>query len=313
MNRDFITDCTEISQADLLPANPIVSVLMITYNHAQFLGEAIEGIAKQVTEFPIEIVIGEDCSPDDTRQVALSYQKKYPKLIRVLYSEKNIGVNKNVARVLAHCRGPYVAICEGDDYWIDVEKLQKQVHFLQENPTFVATYHRNILVDNMGKLINNEEENPNPWQDYSKEELLMGAYMQTLTLCFRNVIGELPPEFFKVLTADTFLRSILGQHGSAKYIDDIEPCAYRIHDGGIWRGITTSEQRIGLSNAFFWISIYYKRIGNTDISNKYSLMSLDHFMSSLEFDKAAKNKFLLKQVFPGIFSTLGKVKRLLKK
>ncbi|MGZ5136022.1 MAG: glycosyltransferase, partial [Flavitalea sp.] len=245
------------------------------------------------------------------RQVALSYQKKYPNLIRVLYSEKNIGPNKNLARVLSHCRGQFVAICEGDDYWVDTTKLEKEVCFFLNNPEYVVTYHRNIVVDSYGLVIKDNEENSRPWQDYSRDELIMAAFMPTLTMCFRNIIGELPPEFFKVLNADRFLRSILGQYGCAKYLQDIKPSAYRVHGGGIWSGISTAEQRIARSTTLFWLSIYYRRIGEIDVSNRYSLKSLECLISSLAFDNVAKRKFLLKQILPKFNSIFENIKRIL--
>ena len=115
---------------------PIVSVDMVTYNHAPYIGRAIEGVLRQETDFPIELVIGEDCSTDGTREVVFDYQSRHPKIIRVISSDKNVGANANANRTLQACRGKYVAFCEGDDYWHHPQKLRKQVEFLEAHPAY---------------------------------------------------------------------------------------------------------------------------------------------------------------------------------
>lgn len=113
---------------------PLVSVKMITYNHALFIAQAIEGVLQQKTTFPFELVIGEDCSTDGTRETVFEYQKKYPDIIRVITSDKNVGMMRNSLRALKACRGKYLAVCEGDDYWQSPYKLQKQVDYLERHP-----------------------------------------------------------------------------------------------------------------------------------------------------------------------------------
>jgi glycosyltransferase involved in cell wall biosynthesis len=129
--------------------DPLVSVKMITYNHAAFITQAIECVLKQKTNFPFELVIGEDCSTDGTRDIVFDYQKKYPNIIRVITSEKNVGMKKNAYRAVKACRGKYVAFCEGDDYWHNPEKLQKQVDYLESHPECGAV-HSSFDVHHIG-------------------------------------------------------------------------------------------------------------------------------------------------------------------
>jgi len=119
---------------------PIVSVSMITYNHAPFVAQAIEGVLQQKVNFPIELVIGEDCSPDGTREIVLEHQRKSPDIIRVITSDKNVGARKNGYRTTKACRGKYIAFCEGDDYWHNPDKLQKQVDYMENNPECGLVY-----------------------------------------------------------------------------------------------------------------------------------------------------------------------------
>lgn len=116
--------------------NPLVSVKVITYNHAEYISKCLDGILMQKTNFPFEIVIGEDCSTDGTREIVFDYAKKYPDTIRIITSDENVGMMKNSRRVFLAAKGKYIAFCEGDDYWIDPLKLQKQVDFLEANPDY---------------------------------------------------------------------------------------------------------------------------------------------------------------------------------
>jgi len=107
---------------------------MITYNHAPYIAQAIEGVLQQKTDFPFELVIGEDFSTDGTRDIVFEYQKGYPDIIRVITSNKNVGSKENSLRTTRACQGKYIAWCEGDDYWHNPFKLQKQVDYLERDP-----------------------------------------------------------------------------------------------------------------------------------------------------------------------------------
>lgn len=130
--------CIETSDAEKLCKHPVVSVHMITYNHEPYIRQAIEGVIMQKTDFAFELVIGEDCSTDKTREICFEYQKRYPDKIRVLWWHENLRKMKHPAggngrRNRAHCRGEFIAYCEGDDYWIDSLKLQKQIDIFRKH------------------------------------------------------------------------------------------------------------------------------------------------------------------------------------
>ncbi len=113
---------------------PLVSVKMITYNHEPYIRQAIEGVLSQKTNFPFELVIGEDCSTDGTREIVFDYAKRYPDIIHVITSEFNVGMKANGKRTFDACKGKYIAYCEGDDYWNRDDKLQKQVNYMESHP-----------------------------------------------------------------------------------------------------------------------------------------------------------------------------------
>ncbi|MEG1611126.1 MAG: glycosyltransferase [Alistipes sp.] len=119
---------------------PMVSVCMITYNHAPYIRQAIEGVLMQQTSFPIELIIGEDCGTDATRAIVKEYETQRPDLIVGQYPEHNRGMMNNFMTVLSASQGKYIALCEGDDYWTDPLKLQKQVDFLEAHPDYGMCY-----------------------------------------------------------------------------------------------------------------------------------------------------------------------------
>lgn len=137
MQKDF----REISDPTAMPEKPLVSVLLFAYRHERFLAQAIEGIISQIRNFPIELIIGEDFSPDGTLGIAVDYQQRHPGLIRVLTGSKNVGGHANVARCKSVSRGKYIALHDGDDYWNNVRKLEMQVNMMESNPemTFCHT------------------------------------------------------------------------------------------------------------------------------------------------------------------------------
>ena len=130
--------------------NLLVSVCMITYNHASFVREAIEGVLSQKTHFKFELIISDDVSSDNTREICESYQRDYPEIIRLVFREQNLGICKNFYQTLSLAKGQYVAVCEGDDYWTDPYKLQKQIDYLSVHPSAIMLYH-NAVVDTDGR------------------------------------------------------------------------------------------------------------------------------------------------------------------
>jgi glycosyltransferase involved in cell wall biosynthesis len=123
-----VSSWQELSQA------PVVSVYMLAYRHVKFIAQAIEGVISQQCEFPFELIIGEDFSDDGTLEVALEYQRRYPNIVRVLHGSSNVGAHENARRCLLACRGEFVAMCEGDDYWHHPRKLQMQVDLMRAQP-----------------------------------------------------------------------------------------------------------------------------------------------------------------------------------
>lgn len=123
-------------------SNPLVSIVCITYNHEPYLRQALDSFLMQKTLFAYEIVLAEDCSSDGTRKICEEYAVKYPDIIHYIWSDNNVGAVENEARAIRAAKGKYIALCEGDDYWTDAQKLQKQVDFMESHPEYSVTFHR---------------------------------------------------------------------------------------------------------------------------------------------------------------------------
>ena len=141
----------EISDLDKIAPEPLVSVILITYNHEAYIEQTLEGILAQQCDFPFELIITEDKSQDHTLEICLGYQKKYPQLIRVVTWRENVGLNSNFLRVWGRARGKYAALCEGDDYWIDAAKLAKQVAIMEESPETTLSGATTLWLDSSKK------------------------------------------------------------------------------------------------------------------------------------------------------------------
>src|SRR5438876_6786815 len=198
-----------------------LSVCLITYNHERFITQALESALAQKTSFEFEIVVGEDCSTDHTRQILVEYQQRYSNQIRLVPTEKNLGANRNFARTLQACRGQYIALLEGDDYWTDPTKLEEQVNFLDSHGECAICFHAVRVLHEDG----NEAPRNSPRFGHKKistiEDLLgLGNFIPTCAAVFRNgLIKEFPDWFYKLRSAAYSLHVLNAQYGKIDYIN----------------------------------------------------------------------------------------------
>lgn len=162
-----------------------VSVCIITYNQEQYLAQAIEGVLMQETSHPYEIIIGEDCSTDNTRKICREYEKKYPGIIRIIYQPTNQGLILNFVSTIQASTGEYVALCDGDDYWIDPLKLEKQISHLDLNRDIGLVYTNKKILQNRDEHDGNSADNKTEIED-----LLMNCFISSPTVLFRKALAE---------------------------------------------------------------------------------------------------------------------------
>ncbi|HEY8892401.1 MAG TPA: glycosyltransferase [Clostridium sp.] len=179
----------------------LLSIAVITYNHENYIRQALNSILMQNVNFKYEIIIGEDCSPDNTRTVLLEYQKKYPNRIKLILRDKNVGATKNLYDVFMNCKGKYIATLEGDDFWTNSNKLQLQVDFLEEHKEYVGVSHDFEYVNKNGEHLSMSNQN----RSDSALEFTMNNFtkwewpIQTATLLFHNFFLTNKDEDFSII------------------------------------------------------------------------------------------------------------------
>jgi len=186
-------------------SQPTVSVAMLAYNHEPFIAKAIEGVLQQQTDYTYELVVGEDCSTDHTRQIVSEYQKKYPDIVRLIVSEQNVGMMKNGYRTLKACRGKYLAFCEGDDYWHHPGKLQKQVDYLERHPdcTLVCSDYDLMFLDSGRRVPNyNRQEAKDPSRLDDLKYIIRGTPTSGILTC---TVTTRTGMLLQVLDSDPYL------------------------------------------------------------------------------------------------------------
>ena len=194
--------------------NPLLSILCITYNHDKFIGEAIDSWLEQKIDFKIEIVIGDDCSTDNTVLEIKKYLKSN-NYIKLIERGKNIGFMNNFIDTYKQCNGKYIAICEGDDYWSDKNKLQMQVDFLENNKDYVLTHTNVFTLNNENKLTQLKPDNY-----CSKNNIYNKNEISTLTAVFRNFNLDFSEKWSQFMMADWPLWISLSEKGRFKYFGD---------------------------------------------------------------------------------------------
>lgn len=226
-----------------------VSVSLITYNHERYIAQAIEGVLMQRTSFPFELVIGEDESSDRTREIVQRYAAAHPERIRLhLHSRADVIAYQgratgrhNFVTNLRSVRGDYVALLDGDDYWTDPEKLQRQADFLDAHPGCSTCFHRAKRVNENDELLPPEPELPGQ-SAYTLSDLLSRRFFaNTATVMYRRgLFPDFPQWYFEAPVGDFPLHVLNGLRGDFGFIDR-EMAAYRIHAGGVWSASTSAE------------------------------------------------------------------------
>jgi RimJ/RimL family protein N-acetyltransferase/glycosyltransferase involved in cell wall biosynthesis len=218
---------------------PLVSVFMMVYNHAAFIEEAINSVLIQKADFDFEVVVGEDCSTDESRAILLNIASRYPGKFKLLLHSQNVGAVNNQNAILTACNGKYIAMLEGDDYWLDNDKLRKQCEFLETNEDYalVATSYQSV----------DEESNilPRP-ANYEKHDLTFSLILEkniiaTCTVVFRSAIinGFSIPK--GIIGGDLIVWLFILQVNKGRMLDEITT-SYRIHNTGAYSSLTFAEK-----------------------------------------------------------------------
>ncbi|HRE41344.1 MAG TPA: glycosyltransferase [Ignavibacteria bacterium] len=213
----------------------LVSIICNFYNHEKFVSQTINSFLSQKKNFEFEILLHDDCSNDSTPNILREFENYYPNLIKVIYQKENQylkGINVWTEIQFPRAKGKYIALCDGDDYWTDPYKLQKQVDYLENNPDCAFTCHSVHILNESGNAI--------PWKVFEKakeiiltEDIIKAHFIPTLSLVFRtSIVNKIPSWFNKIQSGDIALELILSTYGYGFYFFN-NMGVYRFSGSGI--------------------------------------------------------------------------------
>ncbi|WP_316753572.1 glycosyltransferase family 2 protein [Pedobacter gandavensis] len=277
------------TQKDLL-----VSICCITYNHEEYIAQTLASFLMQRYNFQLEIIIGEDYSTDNTAKILDYYQKKHPGLIRIVRAGANVGSIKNQLLTMKAAKGKYIAMCDGDDFWTDPLKLQKQVDYLESHPDYGICCHYTRVINEKGQTV---YLHPRPESlEFDYEDLLLGKREETriCSLMIRNdeeirSIG-LQDWYHKSYGSDTLFKLYALRSGKKIYVIPKIMACYRLHSGGIWSMIDPKLRKSRMISDFnlmihnFKYNAYQKKALLKIYLYQYLLFDLRYF----RFNQAAQ-------------------------
>lgn len=217
------------------PISNMLSVIIVTYNQAKYISAAITSVINQECDEAIEVIIIDDCSSDETSSKCVYFASRHS-AIKYLKNEINVGGCVSFAKGLSIARGRYIALCEGDDYWVDSRKLQKQKNILDNHLGAMAVYSGFVTVNSDDEVIVKTHRGYK--RNLTQADIFKGAVAHTLTLMFRrNAWPSNPPcQFLAGNYCDKYLCAIILEKGYAYFMEDIT-AAYRVSTAGVYCGL----------------------------------------------------------------------------
>ena len=294
---------------------PLLSVLLITYNHEAYIRQCLDSVLSQRVDFDYEIVVGEDCSKDRTREILNEYKSAHPDKIRLLYRSRNFGrPTLNVYETALSCRGRYIATLEGDDYWTDEYKLQKAVDFLEDNPSYSGCANPAILVGEDGKEL--ADKSPLKLYEWDREDYTLSDYRsadiwpgQTASIVTRNFWKDGLYDYTIIYRAhdfidDAWILLFALLHGPMHHFSEImSSWRYVVKEGGEnWNSLNQQRDRYMQETRFHiarmaWLeqyvsldridrreAFYYFKLASSILVKHPSAESLELFFDSLRYD-----------------------------
>ena len=305
---------------------PLVDINLITYNHEKFVARAIESVLEQQANFAYRLIIGDDCSTDNTQSIIRSYARQYPERIQTLLALEHRGIehqDRMGMQVLGLSTAKYVALLDGDDYWTDAHKLQKQIDFLETNVDFAVCFHNVKVSYDDHRRESWNYCRPDQKEISTLEDLLDRNFIATSSTVFRReCLGELPDWFLKMKTGDWLIHILNAQNGKIGYLNEVMG-VYRIHDAGLWSRRSSIQNTLSEITMFEALASYlparYKSQINTrraslfyNLAHDYSiqgdkpraLISAAKSLAANPGESSVSFRYLLHLLFPGLVSRL---------
>jgi glycosyltransferase involved in cell wall biosynthesis len=251
--------------------NITVSICCLAFNHEDFIAQTLDGFLLQRTNFDFEIIVHDDCSTDGTRQIIESYQKKYPNIVKPIFQLQNqysLGLKPIFNHVFPKAVGKYIALCEGDDYWTDPLKLQKQVDYLNVHVEAVQCFHPVQILMPDGLL--REDFLTKVPDNYQRIEVIaaQGNFLHTPSVMFRNVIRQFPEMIHETPIGDYFLQMLLATHGEFHQLPDVM-AVYR-YGVGVWSNEQQFTRSLRTAKTHALLMTYFTQNDNHPVAEIFA-------------------------------------------
>lgn len=258
----------------------LVTIRCCAYNHERFIRQCLEGFVMQKTDFRFEAIVHDDASTDNTAAIIREYAEKYPDIIKPIYETENqySKHDGSLTRIMnAHTRGKYIAMCEGDDYWTDPYKIQKQVDFLESHPDYVMCSSRFDKYWQESGVLEEDPDKDFEGADYDLQNLIGGKWLtQTLTVMYRRSALDLKHYARYGMSLDMILFYELLKHGKGYCFPEVMG-VYRYHEGGVWSEVSQNHRRLTEFKAR--LAIY--RVEQNDMAARFILYQFAKAMSRM--------------------------------
>ncbi|CAN5609697.1 N/A [soil metagenome] len=252
-----------------------VSVILITYNHQNYIAQALDSVLAQETGFPFELIVSEDCSTDGTRALIEQYAARHPARVRLILSPRNLNTNEVFSRALAAAQGDYIATLDGDDFWTDPRKLQRQADFLDDDTAAAICFHQVDVLHPHGRFDAQPYTAREQKQVATLADLWAANFIASCSAMIRrSALSGLPAWYESCAFGDWPLYMIAAQAGHIAYIPETM-AVYRYHGTGLWNRMTRAEQIRATRDFLREVLFFFGRAHAADIRRQIARTSLE--------------------------------------
>lgn len=257
---------------------PTVSIICATYQHVEFIADALNGFLSQVTDFPFEVFVRDDASTDGTAEIVADFARRYPRIIRAVLETENTWPEKRAAFLLQpQARGEFVAFCEGDDYWPSPHHLSTLVSALRDRPEASAVFSPTVFVQD-GTVIRWFEIDED-LSDRLKIPHFPGIPLGAL--CVRNFHVDEPPMQHRISSLDRYHLSVWASRGVLQPVKCAAPTVYRMHEGGVWSLRSARDRATRVVDSYAWIADWWRSQGDTALAREFERAAILRLASVL--------------------------------
>lgn len=273
-----------LSEAEILANRvnglPTATILCVTYQAKEFVTDALAGILSQISPYPFRVIVRDDGSTDGTQEILRHYANQYPNTVELVLERTNTYQSiRPFSALSGHALGDFVLLCEGDDYWLDTRKIDKQISALLADPAAVVAFHNTLVVED-GRIVSTSRLSEKRQRNYSAEEILAGARMTADTLCFRNIGIPTSPHELQFTGWIKVIRTRLGEYGSGIFLPDVTHNVYRRHSASLTGQMSSAEDCISTATSNYWMAVTLAERGHAEAAHSHLRRAANQILSA---------------------------------